>query len=122
VDYDADTAAVLGALRDGATALCVPPLGDPDGAAAWVATAAGAALPPGASGAADGAVVHVRTGSELPALIRLVRDGVVVAQAQGAQAAFRVERPGLHRAELWRATPSGAPRPWILPSPWPLRT
>jgi hypothetical protein len=88
-----DTAAVLRALRRGATALAVPPLGDPLSARVRIA---GGRLevdaPPGTT-------------------VRLVRDGRAVPDPGAG-----LPGPGTYRVELLRRGANG-PVPWLLPSP-----
>jgi hypothetical protein len=108
----ADTAVVLDALRAGATSVAVPPLGDPLAAAVWCSTA----TMPGATGPAAGARFEVV--APAGTTLRLLRDGVVVAEGDAAAGPLPVTAPGLHRAELLRTGPrGGAPVPWLLPSP-----
>jgi hypothetical protein len=93
-----DTATVLRALRRGATAIAVPPLGDPLTARVrFGAREVEIDGPPG-------------TG------VRLLRDGRPILVEDAVRGALALSGPGTYRVELLRRGPNG-PVPWLLPSP-----
>jgi hypothetical protein len=111
-DNGSDTATVLRALRAGATTIAVPPLGDPLAGRATVSSAPR----PGGCGPVAGARVDVEAPSGT--LVRVIRDGAAILEADAADGPFWLTAPGLHRVELLRPGPhGGAPVPWLLPSP-----
>jgi hypothetical protein len=56
----------------------------------------------------------------LPARLRLLRDGVEVARAEGEALEHEVEEPGVYRVEAYRRA-KGRERTWILSNPIYLR-
>jgi len=57
-----------------------------------------------------------RVESPLPGRIRILRDGVTVADAKGTQVDLPIAAPGVHRAEVWLEI-GGEWRPWIYGNP-----
>lgn len=98
-DDRADEATVLRALRAGATAIAVPPLGDPLAARIDLSE--------------DALRVEAPAGTR----VRLVRDGAVVLDADADSGPWPLTGLGLHRAELWRPGPDGQLHAWLLGSP-----
>jgi hypothetical protein len=76
-------------------------------------------LPMGAEGRA-GSRRTLRARVPLPARLRLLRDGVEIAGAEGEALAHEVEEPGVYRVEAYR-TAKGRERTWILSNPIYLR-
>jgi hypothetical protein len=76
-------------------------------------------LPMGAEGPA-GVRRVLRARVPLPARLRLLRDGVEVAEAEGDALEQEVEEPGVYRVEAYRRA-KGRERTWILSNPIYLR-
>jgi hypothetical protein len=72
-------------------------------------------LPMGAEGPA-GVRRLLRARAPLPARLRLLRDGVEVASAEGDGLEHEVEEPGVYRVEAYRRA-KGRERTWILSNP-----
>jgi hypothetical protein len=75
-------------------------------------------LPMGAEAPAGRRTLSARV--PLPARLRLVRDGVQIASAQGTALEHEVEEPGVYRVEAYRRA-KGRDRTWILSNPIYLR-
>lgn len=63
---------------------------------------------------ADGA--SLRVAAPLPCRFKLVRDGRVVDQRDGAQATWPLTQPGVYRVEAWLEL-AGELHPWVLANP-----
>jgi hypothetical protein len=113
-DPDTDRRTILGALAAGAAWLACPYLAPADGARLWARRDDGALVPMGGEAPAGPAVLHVR----LPrrAEVRVLRDGVPIAQAQAAALDVEIAERGVHRVE---ARIDG--RLWLLSNPVHLR-
>ena len=75
-------------------------------------------VPMGGEAPAGRRALHVRT--PLPARLRLLRDGEVLASAEGTLLDHEVEEPGVYRVEARRRA-KGRERTWILSNPVYLR-
>jgi hypothetical protein len=112
-DLEHDRDQVYGALREGRCYIAVdsvaPARGfrfDADG------------LPMGAEAPAGRRTLRARV--PLPARLRLLRDGVELAAAEGTELEREVEEPGVYRVEAYRRA-KGRERTWILSNPIYLR-
>lgn len=63
-----------------------------------------------------GCEIYLCIAAPLPAEIRLLRNGQVIACHHGRSLEHRIATPGVYRAELWR-TRWGHPRAWIFSNP-----
>jgi hypothetical protein len=113
-NVDQDRATIYGALKNGHGFVGYEQLGPVSGFAFWART--------GASEATMGETVGLQHAVELKitvparALLRLVRDGQIVAQARGRELGFLAPKPGMYRAEAYRAY-AGRLRGWIFSNP-----
>jgi hypothetical protein len=60
--------------------------------------------------------LRLRAEAPLEGRFKLIRDGEVVADEQGASLDFAVDKPGVYRVEVWLNI-AGEDRPWILTNP-----
>jgi hypothetical protein len=60
--------------------------------------------------------VELRVTTPAHGLLRLLRDGQVLAQARGCELAAMTPRPGVYRAEVYRRF-AGRLRGWIFSNP-----
>jgi len=58
----------------------------------------------------------LRAESPLDGTLKLVKNGSVIAEKQGASIEHRPTEPGVYRVEVWQ-TLAAEPRPWILTNP-----
>lgn len=113
-DAEADTEAVLQALRAGRSYVCNARLGDPQG---FLFTARD-----GRHVYHMGSELSVRGGLRLsavlprPADVRLLRDGQIIARQRTAHLRAVVDEPGVYRIEAWRRGLVG-PQAWVLSNP-----
>jgi hypothetical protein len=63
-----------------------------------------------------GAPVRLQAAAPLAGTIKLLRNGKVIEQVDGATLDKTVEEPGVYRVEVW-LNMAGEPRPWILTNP-----
>jgi hypothetical protein len=63
-----------------------------------------------------GEKVRLRAAAPLAGTIKLLRNGKVIEQVEGATLDKTVEEPGVYRVEVWLNL-AGEPRPWILSNP-----
>jgi hypothetical protein len=113
-DLDHDRALVHNALRNGNSFVGYERLAPVAGFAFWAKS--------GDSEAGMGETLILKRAVELRimvperALVRLIRDGQVVAQARGREFAYMAPRPGAYRAEAYRPL-AGRARGWIFSNP-----
>ncbi len=112
-DAPADEKVILDALRSGHAWVGYERLGPTEGFRFWGETASGTAIM-GDAVSAGPATLHVRLPSEGD--VRLLHDGLVVAQTFGTELSKEVEEPGAYRVEVWRKR-WGKPRGWIFSNP-----
>jgi hypothetical protein len=112
-DVDHDREQVYGALRAGRCYIAVDSVAPASG---FRFEADG--LPMGAEGPVGRRVLRAHT--PLPARLRLLRDGVELASAEGTALEHEVEEPGVYRVEAYRQS-KGRERTWILSNPIYLR-
>ncbi|HEY4309449.1 MAG TPA: PHP domain-containing protein [Pirellulales bacterium] len=60
--------------------------------------------------------LRLQAAAPLPGTIKLVRNGKIIAEKEGALLDETVSEPGVYRVEVWLNL-AGEPRPWILTSP-----
>jgi hypothetical protein len=58
----------------------------------------------------------LRASLPIPANLKLIRDGQVIAESNGSKFAFKPTEPGAYRLEAW-LTVDGEDRPWIFSNP-----
>jgi hypothetical protein len=117
-DLDHDRALVYDALAEGRCYIAMDSLAPARGFAFWADDGAGGQLPMGAESPAGEWTLRVRL--PRPASMRLVRDGVTVAAADGASVDHEVSAPGVYRVEA-RLPHAGRERTWIVSNPIYLR-
>lgn len=113
----ADLAGVYEAIREGRSYLSVDEFGDGRGFRFWAESDDSLALM-GEERPADGWTLRVSAPG--PGHIRLLRDGRVLATADGAALEHRAGEVGVYRVEVHRDH-RGRRRPWILSNPIYLR-
>jgi hypothetical protein len=116
-DVVADSALVLGALREGSCYLAVDALAPARGFS-FRAQGTDGDVSMGAEAPAGRFTLRATT--PLPARLRLLRDGVEIATAAGIRLEHDVEGPGAYRVEA-RRTAHGRERTWVLSNPVYLR-
>ncbi|MGH2741668.1 MAG: CehA/McbA family metallohydrolase [Thermoleophilaceae bacterium] len=114
-DLEHDREQVFGALRTGRCYIAVDAVAPAKGFRFEADD-----LPMGAEAPA-GPRRTLRARAPLPARLRLLRDGVEVASAEGDALEHEVEEPGVYRVEAYRRA-KGRERTWILSNPIYLRT
>ena len=115
-NVDADRDAVFGALRSGHAYIAVDSLAPTKGFRFWAEGPS--VLEMGDESAAGDWTLRVRTPAV--ARLRLLRDGVEVAAAQGSVLEHRTQEPGVYRVEAYRDA-HDRERTWILSNPIYLR-
>ena len=116
-ELEADSAAVLGALREGRCYLGVDAIAPARGFRFWAEGSGGAAVM-GEERAAGEWVLRATTPAA--AELRLLRDGRVTATCDGRALEHRVDGPGVYRLEAHREYRKRL-RPWIYSNPIYLR-
>lgn len=113
-DLEGDRARVFEALREGRCYIAHDWVAPARGFAFWASDGSGSALPMGAEAAAGGWTLRVS--APRPCSLRIVRDGEVLAQADGARLELAAEEPGVYRAEAHLGD-----RTWVISNPVYLR-
>jgi hypothetical protein len=113
-DVEGDWQTVLAALAAGAAWLTCPCVAPAHGARLWAERPDGAIVPMGGEGPAVPSVLRVRLPRDAQLLV--VRDGLPLEEAQGAELDVPIEDPGAYRVE---ARIDG--RMWLLSNPVHLR-
>lgn len=102
------------ALRAGRAYVAFDWIADPSGFV-FRAEAAGGSWPIGSEVSYDNGL-RLRAEAPLEGRFKLVCDGEVILDQQGASIDVPVERPGIYRVEVWISL-AGEDRPWILTNP-----
>ncbi|MEX2194562.1 MAG: CehA/McbA family metallohydrolase [Thermoleophilaceae bacterium] len=113
-ELERDRAQVFGALREGRCYIAHDWLAPARGFAFWAAGGSGEVLPMG--GEAPSGKWGLEVSAPRPCSLRIVRDGEVLTQAEGARLSLDVTEPGVYRAE---AHLDG--RTWVISNPVYLR-
>jgi hypothetical protein len=117
-DAARDARQVYAALRAGRCYIARDSLAPARGFAFWAAGPGGAVVPMGTEEQAGDWTLHAR--APRPALLRLVRDGELVAELPGSTLEHPVEGGGVYRVEA-RLPAYGRPRTWVVSNPIYLR-
>jgi len=112
-ELERDREQVYSALREGRCYIAVDSIASPKGFRFEADD-----LPMGAEAPAGRRTL--RAHAPLPARLRLLRDGIEIASAEGVSLAQEVEEPGVYRVEAQRHA-RGRDRTWILTNPIYLR-
>ena len=113
-DLAAARGQVLDALRAGHAFVAYDLAGDPRGFRFTATGRQGTAWMGDAIHLSDGLSLHVN--SPLPAELRLLRDGRVVAQARGRRLSYQTRQPGVFRVEAYRRYRFRS-RGWVFTNP-----
>lgn len=113
-DLQRDRALVYGALRQGSSFVGYERLAPVAGFRFWARS--GAAEATLGETLALQRAVELRISCPARALLRLVRDGLVVAEARGRELELLSPKPGVYRAEAYRSH-AGRMRGWIFSNP-----
>jgi hypothetical protein len=117
-DAAADVRTVLAALREGRCYLARVDLGDPRGFSFRAEVDGGTPVSMGTERRAQRGRLTVQVPAS--AELRLLRDGALVEQHEGARLDHDFQGPGVFRVEAWRSG-NGRHQPWLISNPIYLR-